>query len=638
MCGIAAALSFSEKGKIALEKTEFATACLAKRGPDGHGVFNSENIALGHRRLSIVDTSTAASQPMTDATGRYVIIFNGEFFNYQQHRKNLISKGIILNNNSDTEVLLNLYILEGEKCLDKINGFFALVIYDKQEETVFIARDRMGVKPLLIFEDDDKLVLASEMKSLLAFDIPKEIDNVSLFTYLQLNYIPAPHSIFRNVRKMKAGSFIKIDLKRQQNIRTYSHGLETSYYTIPFHENPVITDYTNAQKQLRDLMYSSVEKRMIADVPLGSFLSGGIDSSVITGIAAQKTKHLNTFSIGFKDEPQFDETHFAQLVAKKHQTNHTVFSLTNNDLFEVLYDVLDYIDEPFADSSALNVFILSKHTRQQVTVALSGDGADELFGGYNKHRAEWIMRNNPSFITGSKIASSVLKPFAGSRNSKIGNKIRQVHRFANGASLSASNRYWRWCSLADAFDAEKLIQLKAPQFLEFQSRKAELTKSIKGSSDMNDVLYADMHLVLQNDMLTKVDLMSMANSLEVRTPFLDFELVNFAFRLPSDFKIDKDIQKKIVKDTFKDLLPDALLHRGKQGFEVPLLKWFTTELKSLITHDLLSDDFIKEQNIFNLAEIQKLKTQLFSNNPGEIQARIWGLIVFQYWWKKTMRN
>ncbi len=638
MCGIAAALSFSEKGKSILQKIDSATACLAKRGPDGHGVFTDENIALGHRRLSIVDTSSAASQPMTDASGRYVIIFNGEFFNYQLHRKNLISKGIILNNNSDTEVLLNLYILEGAKCLDKVNGFFALVIYDKQDETVFIARDRMGVKPLLIFEDDDKLVLASEMKSLLAFDIPKEIDNVSLFTYLQLNYIPAPHSIFKNVRKMKAGSFIKIDLKRQQTIRTFSQNLETTFYTIPFIENPVITDYKNAQKQLSELMHKSVEKRMIADVPLGSFLSGGIDSSVITGIAAQKTKHLNTFSIGFKDEPLFDETRYAKMVAKKHQTNHTVFSLTNNDLFEVLHDVLDYIDEPFADSSALNVFILSRQTRQHVTVALSGDGADELFGGYNKHRAEWIMRNNATFITGSKIASSVLKPFAGSRNTKIGNKIRQVHRFANGASLSASNRYWRWCSLADAFDAEKLIQLKAPQFLEYQSRKADLIKSIKGTADMNDVLYTDMHLVLENDMLTKVDLMSMANSLEVRTPFLDFELVNFAFRLPSDFKIDKDIQKKILKDTFKDLLPDELLHRSKQGFEVPLLKWFTTELKSLITNDLLSDDFIKEQNIFNLTEIQKLKTQLFSNNPGEIQARIWGLIVFQYWWKKTMCN
>ena len=493
MCGITAALSFSLKGKTALQKIAAATACLAKRGPDGSGVFTDNNIALGHRRLSVVDTSTAASQPMTDASGRYVIVFNGEFFNYREHRKNLISKGITLNNNSDTEVLLNLYILEGEKCLNKVNGFFALVIYDKLDETVFIARDRMGVKPLLIFEDDDKLVVASEMKSLLAFDIPKELDEVSLFTYLQLNYIPAPHSIFKNVRKMKAGSFIKIDLKRQQTIRTYAHAFETIYYTIPFSESLVVSDYKSAQKQLYNLMNKSVEIRMIADVPLGSFLSGGIDSSVITGIAAQKTKHLNTFSIGFKDEPLFDETHFAQLVAKKHQTNHTVFSLTNNDLFEVLYDVLDYIDEPFADSSALNVFILSKQTRKQVTVALSGDGADELFGGYNKHRAEWIMRNDANLIAGSKIASSVLKPFAGSRNSKIGNKIRQVHRFAKGAALTAPNRYWRWCSLADAFEAEKLINLKAPQFLEFQSRKTELIKSIKGTADMNDVFFTDIN-------------------------------------------------------------------------------------------------------------------------------------------------
>ncbi|MEO8149596.1 MAG: asparagine synthase (glutamine-hydrolyzing) [Bacteroidia bacterium] len=636
MCGIAGAISFTEKGKSVLNKIDAATACLAKRGPDAEGFFREDWIAFGHRRLSIIDTSAAGGQPMTDASGRYIIIFNGEFFNYKQHRKDLLRKGIQLNNESDTEVLLNLYILEGEKCLDKVNGFFALAIYDKQEQTVFIARDRMGVKPLLIFEDDDQLLFASEMKSLLAFGIPKELDEVSLFTYLQLNYIPAPHSIFKNVRKMQAGSFIKIDLKRQQQIRHHTAALEKKFYEIPFKEKLAAVDYEQSKKKLYELMDASVERRLVADVPLGAFLSGGIDSSVITGIAAQKTKNLNTFSIGFKDEPMFDETNFAQMVAKKHNTNHTVFSLTNNDLFEVLHDALDYIDEPFADSSALNVFILSRHTRKHVTVALSGDGADELFGGYNKHRAEWMMRNNPSFVQSAKLFSSLLKPISGSRNSKIGNKIRQVHRFAKGAQLTAQQRYWRWCAFIDHQDAEKLLQLKSTQFLEYQNRKNEIIKNINGSSDMNDVFDADMHLVLQNDMLTKVDLMSMANSLEVRTPFLDYELVDFAFTLPSEFKIDKTVQKKIVKDTFRNLLPEEIFNRGKQGFEVPLLKWFRTELKSMITDDLLSDAFIKEQNIFNLSEIQKLKTQLFSNNPGEIHARIWGLIVFQYWWRKTI--
>lgn len=636
MCGIAGIITFNQRGQSLINRIDAATDCIASRGPDGRGVYRDEKVALGHRRLSIIDTSIAASQPMYDASGRYVIIFNGEFFNYRVHRQLLLQKGIQLKNNSDTEVLLNLYILEGEKCLEKINGFFALAIYDTVEQSIFIARDRYGVKPLLIFEDDDKLIFASEMKSLLQFGIKKELDEASLYTYLQLNYIPAPWSIFRDVRKMQAGTFLKIDLKKLLVKNFHSSECEQPYYHIPFQKDFTNTaaTYKASQQQLSGLMHASVERRMISDVPLGAFLSGGIDSSIIVALAAQKTKHLNTFSIGFKDEPLFDESDFAAMVAKKHATNHTAFNLTNNDLYAVLHEVLNYTDEPFADSSALNVFILSRYTRQHVTVALSGDGADELFGGYNKHRAEWLLRNDSAFTAQARIASALLKPFAGSRNSKIGNKIRQIHRFAEGSHFSAAERYWRWCAFVGERDAEKLIQLKSQQFVNYRNRKESVLRNITGNSDMNDVFFTDMKLVLENDMLRKVDSMSMANSLEVRNPFLDFELVDFAFSLPSAFKIDKTFQKKILKDTFKNVLPAEILNRNKQGFEVPLLKWFRSELKSMITDDLLSDAFIKEQNIFNLNEIQKLRTQLFSKNPGEIHARIWGLIVFQNWWKK----
>ncbi len=635
MCGITGAIAFTENGRRVLAKVETATLCIAKRGPDGSGVFINEFLALGHTRLSVIDTSSAASQPMEDASGRYVIVFNGEFFNYGVHRKYLLQKGVQLKNESDTEVLLNLYILEGPGCLTKVNGFFALAIYDKLEETVFIARDRMGVKPLLIYRDNDCLLFASEMKSILAYGIPKRLDEASMLMYLQLNYIPGPHSIFTDVKKMQAASYMIIDLKQQRKINNVV--TEKLFYEIPY--SPKITQHDNyetAKNKIYELLSDSVERRMVADVPLGAFLSGGIDSSVITALAAQRTKHLNTFSIGFRDEPMFDETHFAQLVAAKHNTNHTTFSLTNDDLFAVLHEVLDYIDEPFADSSALNVYILSKHTRKHVTVALSGDGADEMFGGYNKHRAEWILRNKGSAVNASKFLSSLLKPIKGSRNSKLGNKIRQIHRFAEGSRLSSQKRYWRWCAFVDEMEAEKLFHLPAGNYIEYQKRRDSITGLLNSSTDLNDVFNADMHLVLQGDMLTKVDLMSMANSLEVRNPFLDFELVNYAFQLPSHFKIDESTQKKIIKDAFRSLLPEEIFNRGKQGFEVPLLKWFRSELKSMITNDLLKDEFIKDQNIFNPNEIQKLKTQLFSNNPGEIHARIWGLIVFQSWWKKYM--
>jgi asparagine synthase (glutamine-hydrolysing) len=632
MCGIAGVISKSEKGNVFLEKISSATDCLAQRGPDGSGIYKHNNIALGHRRLSIIDVSDAGSQPMSDTSGRFTIIFNGEFFNFKEHRNFILSKGIKLRSESDTEVLLQLYILEKEKCLERVNGFFSLAIYDKQEEELFIARDRFGVKPLLIYEDDDALMFSSEMKALLKMGIKKELDNASLLSYFQLNYIPSPFSIFKNVRKLSPGYYLKISAKHKKVIE------EKPFYTIPYSEKVTkALSYDDAQKKLYALLDASVQRRLISDVPLGSFLSGGIDSSVISGLAAKHTKHLKTFSIGFRDEPMFDETQYAQLVAKKHKTDHTVFSLTNNDLFEVLHDVLNYIDEPFADSSALNVFILSRHTRKHVTVALSGDGADELFGGYNKHRAEWLLRNDSKFNAGIKLFSTVLKKFSGSRNSKAGNRIRQIHRFAEGIKLTPAERYWRWCGYADEAAAENLFLNKEKNRKEeFEKRKNHLIKSINGKEDLNDVFLTDVNLVLQSDMLTKVDLMSMANSLEVRTPFLDYELVNFAFALPSSYKINKTAQKKIVKDAFKNLLPEEIFRRGKQGFEVPLLKWFQTELKSMITDDLLSDKYISEQNLFNPDEIKKLKQQLFSKNPGEIHARIWGLIVFQYWWKRNM--
>jgi asparagine synthase (glutamine-hydrolysing) len=632
MCGIVGVISKSEKGNAFLEKISVAADCLAQRGPDGSGIFKHNNVALGHRRLSIIDVSDAGSQPMTDSSGRFTIVFNGEFFNFKEHRNYILAKGAQLRSNSDTEVLLHLYILEREKCLERINGFFSLAIYDRQEEELFIARDRFGVKPFLIYEDDDSFMISSEMKALFKFGINKEMDEVSLITYFQLNYIPSPFSIFKKVRKLSPGTYLKFSAKNKKVVE------QKVYYSIPYSEsNPYSFSYDDSKKKLIDLLHSSVQRRLISDVPLGCFLSGGIDSSIISGIASQDTNHLKTFSIGFRDEPMFDETKYAQLVAKKLKTEHTVFSLTNDDLFGVLHDVLNYIDEPFADSSALNVFILSRHTRKHVTVALSGDGADELFGGYNKHRAEWLLRNNSLFSPGVKLLSALATNIAGSRNTKSGNLIRQIHRFAGGAKLKADERYWRWCGFTDEDLTEKLfLRKKKVRVEEFKKRKNYFIKNINGKNDLNDVLYSDVNLVLQGDMLTKVDLMSMANSLEVRTPFLDYEVVDFAFSIPSAFKIDKNQQKKILKDAFRNILPEEIFQRKKQGFEVPLLKWFRTELKSMITDDLLSDNFIKEQNLFDPEEINKLKLQLFSNNPGEIHARIWGLIVFQFWWKKNM--
>jgi asparagine synthase (glutamine-hydrolysing) len=627
MCGITGVFVFKDEGIPFLKKVDAAVKAIYKRGPDNSGTYFHKNVALGHTRLSIIDTSDAASQPFTDASGRYTIIFNGEFFNFQEHRDALLTKGVELRSQSDTEVLLYLYITEGSSCLKRINGFFAFAIYDKVEETLFLARDRFGVKPLFIYKDNEKFVFASELKALLEYGIPKEIDQTSLVEYLQLNYIPAPFSILKNVSKQSPGTFLQI---KQGQI------IENVYYEIPVKSDEEIAnlniDYNYAQKEIVKLLDNSVKQRLISDVPLGAFLSGGIDSSIVVALASKYTKHLNTFSIGFKDEPLFDETHYAKLVAEKFNTNHTAFQLTNDDFFSVLFNVLEYTDEPFADSSALAVYILSQCTRKHVTVALSGDGADELLGGYNKHKAEYRIRNAGIAEKAIHILGPLWKVLPQSRNSSFTNKIRQFDRFAKGMSLTAPVRYWKWCGFAGEKDVEELIHSSITD--EYWKRKGTTLQNISGKSSLNEVLYSDMNLVLQSDMLVKVDMMSMANSLEVRTPFLDFNLVNYVFSLPANFKTDKNIGKKILQDAFRDILPEAIYHRTKHGFEVPLLKWFRKELKSFIFDDLLSEKFVREQGLFEFKGITALKEKLFSNNPGDAAARIWGLVVFQFWYKK----
>jgi len=627
MCGISGIVALREEGQKYLDNIHNAVAVMHMRGPDNTGVYISNNVAFGHNRLSVIDVTEAASQPFTESSGRYTIILNGEFYNYRTYRDQLISQGIQLKSSSDTEVLLHLYMLEGPAFLEKINGFFALAIYDNIENTVFIARDRFGVKPLLVYRDQDKLCFASEMKALFAMDIPKALDTESLYAYLQMNYIPANYTMVRNVVKLEPGNYLMI---KQNSVE------QKQYYAIPYppkHFEVTNDSYDTAKKKIFSLLNASVERRMISDVPLGAFLSGGVDSSVVVGLASQFTKQLNTFSVGFRDEPFFDETRYAQIVAKKFQTNHTVFSLTNDDLYSVLFPVLDYTDDPFADSSAIAVYLLCQQTRKHVTVALSGDGADELFGGYMKHTAELKIRSAGSFVKLLKYGAPFVNCLPQSRNSALSNKFRQIAKYSEGLNLTEKERYWRWCSFISEKEAAQMLSKKT-DVNEYLKRKESVIKNIIPRGNMNDVFLADMKHVLVNDMNTKADLMSMANSLEMRAPFLDYELVNYVFSLPDNYKVQGNLRKRILQDTFKEVLPPEIYHRPKHGFEVPLLKWFRNELFSLINDDLLNDDFIAGQNIFRISETKKLKTRLQSNNPGDVHAQIWGLIVFQYWWKK----
>ncbi len=333
-------IAFDEVGTSFLPYVEDATKALERRGPDATGIFQDQMIALGHRRLSIIDTSERSNQPMQDESKRYTIVFNGEIYNHIELRHILEREGVSFQTDSDTEVILKSFIANGPDFLKLLNGFFAFAIYDKETQTTFIARDRIGIKPLCFYQDEHRLVFASEMKALYPFKIQKELDYTTLYQYLQFNYVPKENSILKNVHKVEPGTYMIVDTEAKTVIKK-------TFYKIPYPPvsqtlNTSTRSYSEQKKKLKELLEESVRKRLLADVPLGSFLSGGIDSSVIVALASKHKKNLKTFSIGYKDNEFFDETSYADLVAKKFKTDHTVFSLSNEDLYSELHNVLDY--------------------------------------------------------------------------------------------------------------------------------------------------------------------------------------------------------------------------------------------------------------------------------------------------------
>jgi asparagine synthase (glutamine-hydrolysing) len=629
MCGITGIYAFNQLGKLHMINLHKATEALTHRGPDYQDVFHDDQVGLGHRRLSIIDLSSSGNQPMTDSTGRFVIVYNGECYNFRQLRKELQAVGFEFKSNSDTEVVLNGYIHFGQDILQKIDGFFAFAIYDKVKKELFLARDRFGIKPLVYFQDEDKFIFASEIKSILAYGIDKEMNKEALVQYFQLNFIPASHSILKGVEKVKPGESIQISEEKSP--------IKASYYQPKVANLEQTISYELQKDRLFELLQRSVANRLVSDVPIGTFLSGGIDSSIISGLASREIQNLNTFSVGYKDEPFFDETHYANLVARHFNTNHHVIKLSNDDFLAHLEQMLNMMDEPFADSSAIAVNILSYEVGKHVKVILSGDGADEVFSGYHKHLA-MLYSMSPDFRMHLVISLAKLwKILPQSRNNWLTNKFRQFDRFASGAKLPLDIRFNYWASFnttnesLSLFSAQWLSDLSASVLTTYEK---EFAGELNDASSFNDVLLNDLKTILPDDMLKKVDSMSMSHGLEVRVPFLNHDLVDFAFSLPVESKINGKIKKRILQDTFQSFLPDKLYRRPKKGFEVPLLKWFRNELSGRINKDLLDAHFIKEQGIFSYDQLKKRVDKMKSNNPGDETATIWALLVFQHWWKR----
>lgn len=640
MCGILGLVSPGGTGLPGKETFLQALDKLEHRGPDDWGFEQSGPVLLGHRRLSILDLSPAGHQPMSDESGRFTLVFNGEIFNFRELRSELEAGGIRFSSRSDSEVLLKSYVLHRERCLEKLNGFFAFSIYDRKENTLFLARDRYGIKPLYYYHHSDLFAFASEIRPLEHLVPSLDIDLSSLRLFLQLNYIPEPYSIYNGIRKLQAGHYLTLKLDKK-SFRE-SDFEEKVWYSIHVPETYVVSesDYKESCLNIHRLLDQAVERRLVSDVPVGCFLSGGLDSSIVTYLARKHVPQLHTFSLGFSGSEHFDETKYAAAVAAHCGTAHTEFKIGAPEALSALNDLLNHLDEPFADSSALAVFILTREARKRVTVALSGDGSDEVFAGYHKHRAEWL---NGSMYGGTKslirLASLVSNPLAGSRNNPVSNKLRQLHRFADGIGLDWPERYWRWCSISTDHAASALLQpdVVASTDEETKKRIAWLTRHCQGIPDFNKNLLNDCAMVLPGDMLTKVDRMSMSNSLEVRLPFLDKTVVDFAFRLHSSYKIDGKTQKRILKDAFREHLPEQVFNRTKKGFEIPLSEWLHGPLRPVLTELFQSEEF-KKSRIFSAIQVQALTASFSKKQSGDSAARLWALLVFQLWNQKRTIN
>jgi len=621
LCGIVG-ISIKNNDSInELSKIEGALKSIKHRGPDDQSFKKcSKNISLGQARLSIIDLSVTANQPMISTCKRYTLVFNGEIYNYLDLKLELIKLGYVFKTKSDTEVLLNLLIEYKEEAILKLNGFFAFAFFDKNTDELVIARDRFGIKPLYFYEDENKFIFSSEIKPFFSFDIDKTLNNEAVNLLFTLTYIPAPVSILKKSFKAKPGYYY-----------VYKNNcLEGFEYYQPSAKNKIELSYLEAQKEIKAQLNKSIELRMVADVPLGSFLSGGVDSSIISALAKDYKSDLKTFSVGF-DHPYFDESKYADDVVKKIGSQHTKIVLGESDFKQNFEEFIDKIDEPFADSSAYAVYLLTKKTKENLTVALSGDGADELFGGYRKHHAEWMIQNSsPLKKYGVKAIAKATSKLKESRSGKFGELNRKIQKLAKGYTLPIQSRYWNWASFIESQD--KNLLLKQPIVL-IPSNYISID-----SDNLNEYLIQDQKFILPNDMLLKVDMMSMANSLEVRTPFLDHNLVGFVNDLPSDFKVNKNGRKQILIDTFKNRLPESVYTRQKKGFEIPLQSWIGKNINEILFSELFSELYIEKQGVFNFPFINNLRKNWDNPKFGDKIYLIWTLLIFQNWWDKHIKS
>ncbi len=620
MCGIAGIVHADGQGQVPQHILKQMCDTIAHRGPDDEGFYTKGNVGLGMRRLSIIDLA-GGHQPISNEDGSAWIVFNGEIYNFQSLRAELQAKGHEFATNTDTEAIVHAYEEYGEDCVKKLNGMFAFAIWDKRRQKLFLARDRLGVKPLYYYADSSRFVFGSELKAVLECDeVPRELDYEALDTYLTFEYIPAPSSIFRDIKKLPPGHTLTL-----QNGRASVK----KYWDIRFERAEGTEEELG--EQLYELLKDSVRMRLIADVPLGAFLSGGIDSSTIVCMMSEiMDRPVKTFSIGF-DDPSYNELGYARAVARHFGTDHYEEIIRPN-VVEMVENLVGYLDEPMADVSIFPTYLVSKLARGQVTVVLSGDGGDELFAGYDWYVADRMERRYrmiPGVLRNHLIPAVMRRVRPSSQKKGFVNKMK---RFVEGAAIEPRLQHFRWNTFLTQKTRSAIFSQDAKAA--FNGHNAHDTfigylEKFEQADPLWRSQFADIKTYMVDDILTKVDRMSMAVSLEARVPFLDYRVVEFAASVPSELKLNGSTTKYLLKKAMAKRLPQEVLTRGKEGFSIPIKNWLKDELRPMMD-ELLSPERVRREGLFNPAYVEKLKTQHVSGAANHSH-QLWPLMVFQIW-------
>ena len=616
MCGICGIACADATQRADVDAVERMNAALEHRGPDDAGLWQDGHVALAMRRLSILDVP-GARQPMTNEDGSIVLVFNGEIYNFQEIRSELIARGHVFRTKGDTEVIVHGYEEYGDAILDRLNGMFAFALFDRTKDRLLIARDRLGIKPLFYCLRNGALAFASELDALLRSGLVRnELDPAALDAYFAFLYIPAPDTIFTDARKLRPDEKLVFQGGRVTVER---------YWRLRFETNNDWTLDSAADEYLR-LLTDAVRLQRISDVPLGAFLSGGIDSSTVVGLLSHMSKTpVKTFSIGF-DDPQANELGYARIAANHFGTDHTE-EILRPDMIEVASGLIRHFGEPFADSSAVPTWLVSKLARSQVTVALSGDGGDELFAGYT-----WLHMNR-------KVATyrKLPKPLRALLDTILhiaptSPRIAKFQRFSQDSFLDPRESFRR---RETCFTPAQRAALYAPELAQqiaahTVDRFEELAWEGERTRDPDNwMLYQDTMLYLPDDILTKVDRMSMAHSLEARVPLLDHRLVEFAATLPFPLKLKGGISKRVAKRAVRGLLPPQLLAQRKQGFAIPIHRWFREELRSHF-QDIVLNSGARNRRYLN----PECARHLFNEHDAGHENyghHLWALLMFEHW-------